>query len=313
MLGLTMTITAFAKDPIKIGYSDWPGWVAWEIAKEKGFFKEHDVEVSLVWFSDYAASLTALTTGKVDANCTAWSDVIAAISEGAKLKVVLLNDNSDGNDAVVAKPDINSIKDLKGKTVATEKGTVEHFLLLTALAKNGMGENSVDFKNMPIADAAAAFAAGKVDAVAVWQPFIAQLERESKGKVLFSSKEMPGLVPDQLVFQESVVKERADEIQKIVATWFEVVEFIKTHEDEAVTIMAKVVAQKPEDYKAFLPGTKLFDLNANLEAFQAGNSDRFLAFSGKKIAAFLQAKQVIKNIPDFAGSLEPKFVQALKK
>jgi NitT/TauT family transport system substrate-binding protein len=190
---------------------------------------------------------------------------------------------------------------------------VEHFLLLTALAKNGMGESSVDFKNMTIADAAAAFAAGKVDAAAVWQPWIAQLERENKAKVLFSSKEMPGLVPDQLVFQESVVNDRADDIQKIVASWFDVVEFIKAHEDEAVGIMAKVVAQKPEDYKAFLPGTRLFDLDANLEAFQSGNSDRFLTFSGKKIAAFLQAKEVIKSIPDFAGSLEPKFVKALKK
>ena len=176
-----------------------------------------------------------------------------------------------------------------------------------------MGENAVDFKNMPIADAAAAFAAGKVEAVAVWQPWIAQLERESEAKVLFSSKEIPGLVPDQLVFQESVVKERADEIQKIVATWFDVVDFIKTHEDEAVAIMAKVVAQKPQDYKAFLPGTKLFDLDANLEAFQTGSSDRFLAFSGKKIAAFLQAKDIIKTIPDFAGALDPQFVKALKK
>jgi len=166
---------------------------------------------------------------------------------------------------------------------------------------------------MTIADAAAAFAAGKVDAAAVWQPWIAQLERESQGKVLFSSKEMPGLIPDQLVFQESVVTERADDVQKIVASWFEVVDFIKTHEEEAVAIMAKAASQKPETYKAFLPGTRFFDLDANIEAFQTGNSDRFLAFSGKKIAAFLQAKEVIKSIPDFAGSLEPKFVTALKK
>jgi NitT/TauT family transport system substrate-binding protein len=312
-LALILAVSALAKEPIKIGYSDWPGWVAWEIAKEKGLFKQHGVDVTLVWFPIYTDSLTALNTGKVDANCTAWSDVIPPLSEGVKLKVVLVNDNSAGNDAIIAKPGINSIKDLKGKTIATELGTVEHFVMLTALAKNGMSESDVDYKNLAVPDAAAAFIAGKVDAAAIWQPWISQIQREGKGKVLYSSKEMPGLVPDQLVFQEAIVTERADDVQKIVATWFDVVDFIAAHQDEAVKIMAKVVEQKPEDYKAFLPGTKLFDLKANLEAFEVGETDKSLVGSGKKIAAFLKSKALIKTVPDCSAALEPKFVKALKK
>src|SRR5581483_2555271 len=96
--------SASAKDPIKIGYSDWPGWTAWQIAKEKGLFAKHGVEVELVWFPIYTDSLTALNTGKIDANCSAWCDVIAPLAEGVKLKVVLVNDNSAGNDAIIAKP-----------------------------------------------------------------------------------------------------------------------------------------------------------------------------------------------------------------
>src|SRR6187551_2343145 len=145
--------------PIKIGYSDWPGWVAWQLAKEKDLFKKHGVEVELVWFPIYTDSLTALNTGKIDANCSAWCDVIPPLAEGIKLKVVLVNDNSAGNDAVIAKPGIKSIKDLKGKTVATELGTVEHFALLQALAKNGMSEKDVEYKNLTVPDAAAAFIA----------------------------------------------------------------------------------------------------------------------------------------------------------
>ncbi len=310
---MVMAASAFAKEPITIGYSDWPGWVAWEVAKDKGLFKKHGVEVKLVWFPIYTDSLTALNTGKVDANCTAWSDVIPPLSEGIKLRVVLVNDNSAGNDAILAKPGINSIKELKGKTIATELGTVEHFVMLTALARNGMAESDVDYKNLTVPDAAAAFIAGKVDAAAIWQPWISQIQREGKGKALFSSKEMPGLIPDLLVFQEAVVKARSDEVQKIVATWFDVVDFIKKHEDEAVAIMAKVVEQKPQDYKAFLPGTRLFDLKANLEAFQAAPGDQSLVTSGKKIVTFLKDKKLIKNAPELGPSLEPKFVKALAK
>lgn len=312
MAALLVAFSAQAA-PIKIGYSDWPGWVAWQVAKEKGFFKKHGVEVELVWFAIYTDSLTALNTGKVDANSSAWCDVIPPLAEGVKLKVVLVNDNSAGNDAVIAKPDIKTMKDLKGKSVATELGTVEHFLLLQALAKNGLTEKDVQYKNLTVPDSAAAFLAGKVDAAGLWQPWISQIQREGKGNVLFTSKEIPGLIPDLLVFQEKVVTERAAEVQKIVAAWFDAVAFIKSHEDEAIKIMAKVVEQKPEDYKAFLPGTKFFDLDANLNAFEKRTDDASLVGSGKKIADFLKSIDLIKTVPDFEAALEPKFVKALKK
>ena len=51
---------AAAAEPLKIGYSDWPGWVAWQVAIEKGWFKEAGVDVKFDWF-DYAASMNAFT------------------------------------------------------------------------------------------------------------------------------------------------------------------------------------------------------------------------------------------------------------
>jgi NitT/TauT family transport system substrate-binding protein len=50
---------------------------------------------------------------------------------------VLVNDNSTGNDQIIARPGINSIADLKGKKVAAEQGTVDHYLLLLALRRPG--------------------------------------------------------------------------------------------------------------------------------------------------------------------------------
>lgn len=317
ILGLCLACVASnlqSKEPIKIGYSDWPGWVAWEIAKEKGLFKKNGVEVELVWFPIYTDSLSAFNAGKVDGNCTAWSDAMAPLAEGIKLKVVLVNDNSAGNDAIIAKPGITSVKDLKGKTVATELGTVDHFLLLMALSKNGLSEKDISFKNLTVPDAAAAYIAGKLDAAVIWQPWISQIQREGKGKAIFTSKDLPGLIPDLLVFQEKTIAERPTEVQAIVATWFEVVSFIQSKESEAVKIMAKVVEQKPADYQAFLPGTKFFDLAANLEAFEKKEKDpKSLYGSGKVISDFLKGLDLIKTVPNYGAALEPKFVRALKK
>lgn len=307
------TAPALAKEPLKIGYSDWPGFTAWEIGKAKGIFKKNGVDVELVWFPVYTDSLTALNTGKLDGNLQTWSDTMAPLAEGIDLKVVQVLDNSFGNDAIVAKPGIESVKDLKGKTVGTELATVDQFMLLKALAMNGMTEKNIKYVNLTVGDAAAAFIAGKIDAAAIWQPWISQIQREGKGKVIFSSADIPGLVPDIAVFHDKVLKERSDDVQAAVKSYFEIVEFIKSHEDEAVAIMAKVVEQPPADYKAFMPGTKFFDLKQNLHAFEKRDDDSSLYGSGKTIAEFLTSADQIKKVPDYAAALEPKYVKALAK
>ena len=53
-------------ESLKIAYSDWPGWVAWEIAIQKNWFKEAGVDVQFMWY-DYAPSMDAYSTGKADA------------------------------------------------------------------------------------------------------------------------------------------------------------------------------------------------------------------------------------------------------
>ena len=50
-----------ARAEIKVGYSDWPGWVAWQVAIDKDWFKEAGVEVQFDWF-DYVASMDAFAT-----------------------------------------------------------------------------------------------------------------------------------------------------------------------------------------------------------------------------------------------------------
>ena len=79
--------------------------------------------------------------------------------------VVLVNDNSAGNDQIIADEAIETISDLKGKTVAVEEGVVDDFLLSLALRDVGLSRDDVIIKGMPTDQAATAFAAGQVDAV----------------------------------------------------------------------------------------------------------------------------------------------------
>lgn len=312
LAGLALFASA-ARAEIKVGYSDWPGWVAWAIAEQQGYFKKHGASVKLVWFPNYSDSIAALSSGQLDANCQTWSDTMAPLAKGIALKVVLVNDNSAGNDALMAAPKYKSVKDLKGKTVALEEFSVSHFVLATALARSGMTQKDVKVVNLSAGDAAAAFLSGRVDAATVWNPWVNKIELSGKGKALFTSRDMPGLVPDLLVAQEkSLAANRADFVGMVKA-WYEVEKFIREKPDEAVKIMSKVVELSPEEYKVFLPGTRFFGEKDNLEALGSATTPRSLLATAPVIVKFLEEHKLIDGKPEFAKAIDASLVKEAAK
>ncbi len=310
LLSLSTIPSAIAE--VKIGLSDWPGWVAWYVAEQKGYFKKHNANVKLVWFANYTDSIAALSAGQLDANCQTWSDTLAPLAKGIPIKAILVNDNSAGNDALMASPKIKTFADLKGKTVALEEFSVSHFVLVTALAKNGMSLGDVKVTNLTAGDAAAAFLAGRVDAAVVWNPWVNQIQASGKGKPLFTSKDMPGLIPDLLVAQEKAIKEKRKDFLGMIRAWYDTVAFIQSKPDEAAAIMSKVVGLKPEEYKVFLPGTKFFGEKEVLAAMDEKNSSSLIAVT-PTISKFLLDNKLMEGRADFAKGIDASLVQEAAK
>ena len=306
--------------PITIGYSDWPGWTAWAIADKQGFFKKHNVAVTLKWFPNYTDSLNAFAANQVDANCQTWSDTMGPLAQGQAAKAVLINDNSAGNDAVVAGADIHSMKDLKGKKVATELGTVEQFLLDKALAANGMTEKDITYVPIKVQDCPAALIGKQVDAVAVWEPNKSQLLSKLPGShVIFDSRSLPGQIPDLLVFQSKVVAARPQDVQGIVDAWYDSMAWWRKNPDAAVQIMADTAkdpgtpAEQIAFYKSFIKGTRIFDATEAQAAFTQSSKPTSLYASGPSITQFLLGQKQIPKLPDYQSAIDPAFIQAAVK
>jgi NitT/TauT family transport system substrate-binding protein len=309
----SLALSAPARAEVKVGVSDWPGWVAWYIAEEKGYFRKHGADVKLVWFATYTDSISALSAGQLDANSQTWSDTMAPLAAGLPLKVILVNDNSAGNDALVVSPKIKGFKDLKGKSIALEEFSISHFVLVTALAKNGMTQKDVKVVNMAAGDAAAAFMAGRVDAAVVWNPWISQIQASGKGTALFTSKDMPGLVPDLLVAQQKSIAAKRKHFIGMIKAWYDVEKFIRDNPDEAAKIMAKVVGMDPEEYKVFLPGTRFFNQQDNLEAFGPASAPQSLLGVAPVVIRFLGENKLIEGSPDAAKGIDASLVREAAK
>jgi NitT/TauT family transport system substrate-binding protein len=298
-----------SQSPIRVGVSDWTGWVAWYVARDQGYFRKSGANVELVWFANYTDSIAALSSGQLDANSQTWSDTLGPIAKGVPIKAVLVNDNSAGNDALMVAPRIHGFTDLRGRKIALEQYSISHFVLYTALERNGLGPHDVDIVNLSAGDAAAAFMSGRVDAAVVWNPWISQIQKSGTGRPLFTSTQMPGLIPDLLVASSNAIQSKRKDLIAMIRAWFDTEAFIRTQPDRAVAIMAKVVGMDPEQYRVFLPGTRFFDAAANREAFDARN-ERSLVRVAPTIATFLQSNKLIEGHPDAERGVDPSLLDA---
>jgi NitT/TauT family transport system substrate-binding protein len=302
---LSMGAAVPARAEIKVGVSDWPGWVAWHIAEQKGFFAKHGAKVRLVWFANYSDSISALSSGRLDANSQTWSDTMTPLAKRIGVKAILVNDNSAGNDALMVGPRIKSFAELKGKSVALEQFSISHFVLANALQKHGMTINDVKIVNLSAGDAAAAFMSGRADAAVVWNPWVSRIEKSGKGRALFTSRDMPGLVPDLLVAHDKALanKPQRTELVGMIKAWFDTEAFIRTNRAEALQIMSKVVGLKPAEYEVFLPGTRFFTAADNLAAFDPANP-RSLVAVGPTIHQFLSANKLVAGPVNFGAGID---------
>lgn len=261
LVGATLTASSFAS-PLVVGYSDWPGWVAWEVAVEKQWFAEAGLEVEFEWF-DYAASMEAFAAGQLDAVTMTNGDTLVTGSTGAQAVMILVGDYSNGNDMVVAAPGIHSVGDLKGKRVGVEIGFVGHLLLLDALESVGLTESDVELVNIPTNEAPQVLASGDVDAIVAWQPNSGQsLSRVPGSTAIYTSGDQPGLIYDVLAVSPTSLNANREDWGKVVEVWYRVVDYIldPATEADAVSIMAARVGLTPDQYAPLLAGTKLLTL-----------------------------------------------------
>ncbi|MEM9257752.1 MAG: ABC transporter substrate-binding protein [Pseudomonadota bacterium] len=311
---VSLSIAAAVAEPLKIGYSDWPGWVAWEVAIEKGWFEEAGVDVEFEWF-DYVASMDAFAAGKLDAVSMTNGDTLVTGATGAQGVMIIVNDYSNGNDMVVALSEFAAIPDLKGKKIGVEVGFVSHLLLLDALETAGLTEADVELVNVPTNETPQVLASGDVDAIVAWQPSSGQALQQVPGsKAVATSADSPGLIYDVLAVSPESLAARKDDWTKVTEVWYRVVDYIadeKTRPD-ALNIMAARVGLTADEYAPLLLGTRLLTLEEAKAVF--GKADGFASLYGStKISDEFNIKYEVYDTPqDIDAYIDPSITMGLK-
>jgi len=147
-------------------------------------------------FPAAAPLLEALNAGAIDAGTVGDAPFTFAVASGAAVKAVLATrQGQEGLAVVVAKDSpAQSFADLKGKKIATGRGSIGHQLVLAALEKGGLKPADVELVFLTPSEAKAALLTGAIDAWSTWEPYTSQLEIiEGARRVVDGSALTPGL------------------------------------------------------------------------------------------------------------------------
>ena len=159
-------------------------------------------------------------------------DTLVTGAGGGKGIMIMVTDYSNGNDMIVGKPGIKSIKALKGKKVGLEVGLVDHLLLLDGLKKNGMSPKDVTLVNSKTNEMPQVLASGQVDAIGAWQPISGQAMKSLPGsRPIWTSAQAPGLIYDVLAVNPTKLASHKDDWIKLIKVWDRVVKYINDPED----------------------------------------------------------------------------------
>jgi sulfonate transport system substrate-binding protein len=248
---------------VRVGYQK--SATVLSLLKEKG-----DLEKALsaagakVQWSEFPAGLPileALNAGSVDFGYTGETPPIFAQAGGTQLRYVAYDPLSPKSEAIAISnknSSIKSVADLRGKKVGVFKGSSSHYLLVSALQSAGLKVEDVQIVSLKPAEARAAFATGKIDAWAIWDPYLAVAESAADAKILVDAT---GLAPNRGFYlaAQSFVDQKRDALEIVLDEVKKEAAWAKANPSEVAKFLAPSLgidaaplekAEKRRDYGA---------------------------------------------------------------
>lgn len=292
--------------PLKLEYTLWEGDYTAIIAQEKGFFNKHGIEVELVYYDTFSNALPDMAVNRIDIGLFGIGDMLS-ITRIADVKGVAVYD-SGGTVSVVARRNIRSIADLRGKKIGVNIGTTGEMLVREMLSSVSMSVSDVELVDVDPEKVPDRLSNDDLAAGYVYAPYDSQAVA-SGNKALYTLTSTQALFPDVIVVREELTRERPEDIRAFLAAWFEAVDYRLANPDECNQIIAEKTGQSVADLFTD-PNIQLFTRDDNLALFsQDAQNDSTIYYSAKTNLDFLVMRGNLTLRPDLQTILDPSFLQ----
>jgi sulfonate transport system substrate-binding protein len=260
---------ALAAEKVRLTFTEGSAAVVVLAATEKGFLKAEGLEYELKPMRAGVEGIESVTQGVMDFGLVHIAPIIATAARKLPLKVVAVNNS--GTQLVVVVPPADkatkSMRDLKGKRIALQRGTGTHAVWLRYIEHEGLSERDFKMKYIRNADIASALAGGEVDAGVPWYPFALSIVNKGLGRMVLSNDDIAKPLNDKYTFtlftRAQLVKEKPQLVQKVVNAWVKAQRWITDNPEGAAQLYHAFTTRRGQTLEMkdakFLMGTMRFD------------------------------------------------------
>ncbi|MEI0605745.1 ABC transporter substrate-binding protein [Brachyspira pulli] len=286
--------------PIKInvGYlAEFAGASAVAIAKEKGYFEEENLDVELFEFFNGHAAIISMVSGELD---------FAYIGHAAhnliidgKAQILIPNAISKGETIMTTKwANINSIEELKGRTVATHFGTSGEAMLYIALTNANLSSKDINLINANITNLANLLINKKVDAISTWEPYTSEIFTAIPNdyKILTNITHYSNdiILTSSFISTSNYIQRHPETVEKFTRAILKAMDYRKDNLYETVALVSKLTDNDIESVKAEIDSA-IWLTSSNLkEAYQSGE---LLKWYEKQQKIFLYLELAKNDVP----------------
>jgi NitT/TauT family transport system substrate-binding protein len=301
-----------SQEPIRIGTYTWPGsyWV--DVASDKGWFAEAGLNVQRVDVDlKYFASMEDVVAGRLHAMGFSQYDLVRHAAAGHDLTGIIAIDYSEGAEALIARPGIRQLQDLRGKKLALHRGTYLEYLLSVVAERSDVLLNEITLVDRSSDDALEDFRAGRVDAVLVWEPYATEA-RDAGGVQIFSTADFPGLTYSVFTLRTDFIKAHPREVEALVEVWHRADHFVREHPEETCAIVARLFDEPLAYSRDLLKTTRVLDVADNGRAFSYAAGFESLHGSWRRMNDFMLDRGLATRRVDSPAHLDSRFIRALQ-
>lgn len=223
------------------------------VIKEQGMDQRHQLDLVIRPYPSISSFYAGLATGEVDTLIGGPIVLQKLRNEGARVKIVSTMMRLSDLVVLTRDPEIKSVADLKGRTLAADMGSQQYQVL--ALYAHELGfelKRDVTVMQANFALARGQLSAGRVDAAMVIEPIATAMLRENpKLRIIFNGdaawREVTGERGWELVaaMSESFIASAPESVERWVATLDEVAQFMHAHSQETDEIAARTAKLAP--------------------------------------------------------------------
>lgn len=257
------------QEPIKIGTNVRVGYEPLYLARKQGFF--NDIPVSLVQMTSSADVIRAFRNKLIDCASLTLDEAFVLMQDDKEVRIQFVMDVSNGADALLAKPQIKSLKELKGKRVGVESSTVGAYTLCRALEYGRLKPNDISIVVTFTEGQLEAYLSGKLDAVVSFEPMKTKLI-QAGANVLFDSHAIPNEILDVFVVRNGFYQSRKEDFDAIEEQWYRSLDYLQQDPDSSALFIGRRLGFSAEEFKNSLHGIKFPSKEENQRFLSKGFS-----------------------------------------